>query len=71
MLDDFNAVTDPRLREKPQKILARYLLNKAVEQVPFFLELDAHIPKGVKFNIGIDRHGVAIEVKVRLPALDW
>jgi hypothetical protein len=71
LLDDFSAVNDGRDHEKPQKVLARYLLNQAVEQVPFLSNLRQSVPHGVKLKIDIDTTGVAVQIRVPLPALVW
>lgn len=71
LLDDFRAVNDGRDREKPQKVLARYFLNQAIKQVPFLSGLREHLPRGVTLKIDVDTKGVAVQIKVPLPALLW
>ncbi len=71
LLDDFSTMNDGRNLEKPQQLLARYLLNQAVEQVPFLASLRDRVPHGVKLKIDIDTMGVAVQIRVPLPALVW
>lgn len=70
-LDNFSAVNDERDRETPQKALATYFLSQAVGQVPFLSSLREHLPRGVKLKIDIDRNGVALQIRMPLPALVW
>ena len=71
LLEDFSAIDDGRVRIKPHDALAGHFLNSAVERVPFLPFVRDYIPKGVKFHIDLDVDGVAIEIKVPLPALVW
>jgi hypothetical protein len=71
LLDDFSSMNDGRVLEKPQKLLATYLLSQAVGQVPFLASLRDRVPHGVKLKIDIGTRGVAVQIAVPLPALDW
>jgi hypothetical protein len=71
LLDDFSTMNDGRNLEKSQKLLATYFLNQAVERVPFLASLRDRVPRGVKLKIDIDTKGVAVQIRVPLPALDW